>query len=362
MAPDLPSWTDDLIRSHLDDDEQITGFDLIEDSRSTTIGLVRTPQRAFVARKPRGLGKLIGRDEGWVREVATAEPGIDEGERREVACDDCGTTFAIWTDADTDTVHCISCGTTLATGTSRSPEPTEGPGGAFVHNGYTLYRRTVDVSGGGTRTVHFFSKEDPDEGRPVPLPDGYEVGEIPATGLPFLRRTEEGVANEDGTVPVEAVHGIGDSYGRALRDAGIATVGELVEADHAALVEATGADEDDVRAWRRLGGLADVDGIGPAYGVRLLAADVTSIEDLVGADPADLAEATGIPEATIERFVTLSGLLEVDGVGLARARQLLAAGIDSAATLAEAEPADLAEIDGISASLAEELVRAAGDV
>lgn len=359
MAPDLPSWTDDLIRSHLDDDEPVTDFDLIEDSRSTTIGLVRTPERTFVARKPRGLGKLIGRDEGWVREVATAEPGIDEGERREVACGDCGTDFAIWTAADTDAVHCISCGTTLTAG---RPEPAKAPGDAFTHNGYTLYRRTVQVSGGGTRTVRFFSRETPDEGRPIPLPDGYEVGEIPATGLPFLRRIDEGVANEDGTVPVEAVRGIGDSYGRALRDAGIGTVQELVEADHAALLEATGADEEDVRAWRRLGGLADVDGIGPAYGVRLLAADVTSIDDLVAADPADLAEATGIPEATVERLVTLSGLLDVDGVGPARAKQLLAAGIDSAATLAEADPADLAGIDGISASLAAELVRAAGDV
>ncbi len=67
----------------------------------------------------------------------------------------------------------------------RLPAPASRPaaGGAFTHNGYTLYAR--DTNG---RKLYFFAKNEPKSGVASALPAGYEVGENARTGLPFLRR------------------------------------------------------------------------------------------------------------------------------------------------------------------------------
>lgn len=60
--------------------------------------------------------------------------------------------------------------------------------GAYVHKGYTLYRRTVVNKDGSERSLYFFSRGAPKSGRPSPLPKGYSVGVNERTGLPFLRK------------------------------------------------------------------------------------------------------------------------------------------------------------------------------
>ena len=59
---------------------------------------------------------------------------------------------------------------------------------AFVHDGWTLYKRDVTLKGGSTQTIYFFSKRDPKSGTPCEKPDGYTVGVNKRTGLPFLKK------------------------------------------------------------------------------------------------------------------------------------------------------------------------------
>ena len=53
---------------------------------------------------------------------------------------------------------------------------------------YTLYQRNTDKHRGKKTTIHFFSKEKPNIGRPVPLPEGYQIAVNKKTGIPYLKK------------------------------------------------------------------------------------------------------------------------------------------------------------------------------
>lgn len=53
---------------------------------------------------------------------------------------------------------------------------------------YTLYTRDVELKGGKTQTIYFFSPRKPKSGTPTHKPGGYEVRVNRRTGLPFLRK------------------------------------------------------------------------------------------------------------------------------------------------------------------------------
>jgi hypothetical protein len=73
----------------------------------------------------------------------------------------------------------------------RIPAPTRpvASGVPFTFNGYTLHTRDVVLnSGGGKRTIYFFSKRKPKSGKMCAKPLGYHVGVNERTGLPFLKK------------------------------------------------------------------------------------------------------------------------------------------------------------------------------
>lgn len=53
---------------------------------------------------------------------------------------------------------------------------------------YTLYTRDVELKGGKTQTIYFFSARTPKSGKPTGKPRGYEVKVNKRTGLPFLKK------------------------------------------------------------------------------------------------------------------------------------------------------------------------------
>ena len=53
---------------------------------------------------------------------------------------------------------------------------------------FLLYKKEVTLTPGTTRTIHFFSKEPPEEGTPTTLPDGFEVDVNKRTGVPYIRK------------------------------------------------------------------------------------------------------------------------------------------------------------------------------
>ncbi len=91
---------------------------------------------------------------------------------------------------------------------------------------------------------------------------------------------------------------------------------------------------------RRISGLLDIEGIGPAYAEKLEAAGLKTTDDLLqaGATPKgrdDLATATGISGKLILRWVNMADMFRVKGVGEQYSDLLEAAGVDTVPELAQ---------------------------
>ena len=94
--------------------------------------------------------------------------------------------------------------------------------------------------------------------------------------------------------------------------------------------------------------IEDVEGIGPTFAEKLIAAGVATTDALLerGATTAGrdtLSEATGISERLLLEWVNHADLMRLDGVGSEYADLLEAAGVDSSAELAQRSAANLAQ-------------------
>jgi predicted flap endonuclease-1-like 5' DNA nuclease len=92
--------------------------------------------------------------------------------------------------------------------------------------------------------------------------------------------------------------------------------------------------------------ILDVEGIGPTYAKKLVAAGIKTTEDLlnVAGGPEgrkDLAEKTGISEKNILEWVNLSDLMRIKGVGEEYSDLLEEAGVDTVVELATRNPDNL---------------------
>lgn len=91
----------------------------------------------------------------------------------------------------------------------------------------------------------------------------------------------------------------------------------------------------------------DIEGIGPAYGEKLVAAGVNTVEQLLekGASAAGrkaLAEETGISEKLVLTWCNHADLMRIKGVGPQFAELLEAAGVDTVKELAHRNAENLA--------------------
>jgi predicted flap endonuclease-1-like 5' DNA nuclease len=94
--------------------------------------------------------------------------------------------------------------------------------------------------------------------------------------------------------------------------------------------------------------IEDVEGIGPAFAEKLIASGIRTTDDLLmaggGAGGRDkVAAATGISGKLILEWVNHVDLMRINGVGSEYADLLEAAGVDSAAELAQRNAKNLAE-------------------
>ena len=60
--------------------------------------------------------------------------------------------------------------------------------GIYHYGKYTLYTREVELKGGRTVTIYFFSGKKPKSGKPCGLPEGYEVRINKRSNMPYLRK------------------------------------------------------------------------------------------------------------------------------------------------------------------------------
>jgi predicted flap endonuclease-1-like 5' DNA nuclease len=94
--------------------------------------------------------------------------------------------------------------------------------------------------------------------------------------------------------------------------------------------------------------IEDVEGIGPAWAEKLVAAGVKSTDDLLMAGGSSsgrerLEAATGISSKRLLEWVNHVDLMRINGVGSEYADLLEAAGVDSAAELAQRNAKNLAD-------------------
>lgn len=93
--------------------------------------------------------------------------------------------------------------------------------------------------------------------------------------------------------------------------------------------------------------IEDVEGIGPTFAAKLIAAGVATTDALLdrGATAAGrdrLSEETGISDGMLLKWVNHADLMRINGVGSEYADLLEAAGVDSCAELARRNAANLA--------------------
>lgn len=94
--------------------------------------------------------------------------------------------------------------------------------------------------------------------------------------------------------------------------------------------------------------IEDIEGIGPSYGEKLVAAGIKDTDALLStcrtkAGRADIAEKTGISEKLILEWTNHADLYRITGVGSEFADLLEAAGVDTVPELAQRNAVNLAE-------------------
>jgi hypothetical protein len=59
---------------------------------------------------------------------------------------------------------------------------------SYSYGDYSLYRKNIQIGNNETRTVHFFSKDAPEDSEPALLPKGYSVHINKKTGVPYIKK------------------------------------------------------------------------------------------------------------------------------------------------------------------------------
>ena len=93
--------------------------------------------------------------------------------------------------------------------------------------------------------------------------------------------------------------------------------------------------------------IIDVEGIGPAYAEKLIAAGISTAEELLEKCAApkgrkELAEATGIPEKLVLKWTNHADMYRIRGIGPQFAELLEASGVDTVKELSHRVAANLA--------------------
>jgi Holliday junction resolvasome RuvABC DNA-binding subunit len=61
-------------------------------------------------------------------------------------------------------------------------------GKKFKYGEYTLYEKVIILKSNQRRKIRFFSRNPPDDAKPIALPDGYRVEKNKKTGVPYLKK------------------------------------------------------------------------------------------------------------------------------------------------------------------------------
>lgn len=329
-----PDWVQQALDGTLDTDEEIVETEELDSGMMSELHVAATSRRGFVIRK-----KALGGPDIWPFEldvpasgngsVTPAPETVEEAPEPEPEAAEVDDTEGEDTEPETPSE--------LDDATSESDLTIlDGIGEA----------RVATLADHGIETFEDLAAADAEE-----LDEALTVG-------------AETIEAWQAKVDLTRVHGIGPTRSAALRGIGIQTREDLIEADAAEVAEHLDAPQRTVETWqakaRRTRAapehLTKVDGIGQARADSLVGAGVTSLLSLVEADPAELADTLNVGEDTVEGWQKIAvelpetdtDLLEIDGVGPARARAMIQQGIPDQAALADTDPAELADAFGVT--------------
>jgi predicted flap endonuclease-1-like 5' DNA nuclease len=168
-------------------------------------------------------------------------------------------------------------------------------------------------------------------------------------------------------VDLTGLGGIGPKRAERLRGAGVHTLTDLALLETEDLADLLDVSHDNAQSYKdeaRQGlasveSLTEIPGIGPKRAQRLVDEGVDTLLALVRADPTELADAIGVGEGSAEDWQRAAtehvapGLLDVSGIGPARARSLVREGVLVADDLVAADAEDLADRLGLATSRVE---------
>lgn len=131
---------------------------------------------------------------------------------------------------------------------------------------------------------------------------GLVLQEVATESLPATpAQPEEVYYDYPGDVhEVEDLEGIGPTYGKRLRDAGIHSTARLCFEDAGKVANAVQVPRGTVEAWQQMAQLVKVKGIGPQYAEALVRSGIGGIEELKRRSPARMADQVNGYLATLD--------------------------------------------------------------
>jgi hypothetical protein len=115
------------------------------------------------------------------------------------------------------------------------------------------------------------------EPEPIPAPEDKHLEEyVPEVEAPAARLTK---------LPIETIEGIGEVYGKELRNAGYETVADLIAADPERVAEVTDVNLEQAERWIAMSRFAWLDSVSEEDAEAIVfATGMTTLEDLAAAD------------------------------------------------------------------------------
>ncbi len=142
---------------------------LLYDNGITSIDILRETSIEDLV-KIRGIKRKLAKKVKKEMEILPKKKDVEETEKEDITYE--GDDLGEWESFDEEQISELK------------PKKMKG----YQHGDYFLYEKKITVKSGQKRTVRFFSKTEPDEGKSIKLPKGYEVKENRKTGVPYLKK------------------------------------------------------------------------------------------------------------------------------------------------------------------------------
>lgn len=353
----VPDWVEEALSEELDDGEEVLETEVLKSGVMSDRVVAATQKRGFVLRK-----KKLGSPDWWDFSIQVPAGSTNGGSTHEKT----------WTEPLPEGVDAGTPDTDRpqAAEETEPPEPADDETEDAVETSAPDAGSDLTVLNGigparedtlaGIEVTSFadLARADPDD-----VAEALQVG-------------AERVDRWQTEVDLTGIHGIGPKRAESLREAGVQTLEDLAAGHPADIAEQLDVPAGTVESWQQeaLGESAsvedftEVDGVGDTRAKQLATLGLTTLHQLIDADPHELAEELGVRPDTVvdwqkgatEAPSSPTDLVEVSGIGPARAREIVRLGFLDRASFASANPSKIAEALEVSDQTVSEWQDAAG--